>query len=155
MNPRLVLAPLAVSAVVLAALVVGDGTPAEPSGQDDAPSSAATSEAPRAVTAAEFCSAFGALAVAQDAQLDAASPEAVADLKAAAAQVGALAPGITMSADARAGVEFVVATFTGLPDDATAQDVVESDDGATLRDDADAQALAAFLGESCGRSPAG
>lgn len=155
MNRRLALAPVAVGAVVVAAFLAGDGgaSTGPSGGADDAPSPPATSE-PRVVTAAEFCSAFGALAVAQDAQLSAASPEAVADLKAAAAQVGELAPGTTMSGEALAGVEFVVATFTGLPDDATAQDVIESDDEASLRDDADAKALAAYLGESCGRAAA-
>ncbi len=151
-RPRALLAPAAVAAVVATALSVGDhdDSPSDPSGrQGRAPQQAPQQAAPRIVPAQEFCDGFGALAAAREAQLGAASPEAVQDLKDAADQVSDLAVGTAMPDTARAGVDYVVAAFRRLPLDASAQDVVEADDAATLTDDAHAEALSAWIAESC------
>jgi hypothetical protein len=149
-RPRALVAPAAVVAVVAAALLVGDRGSDDDEGGTAAGADDPSSAPVRLVTDDEFCAAFGELAAAQEAQLAAASPAAVSRLKDASTAVADLAPGTAMSEDAQAGVDFVVGAFLGLPDDATAQDVVEADDAATLTDDAHAQALAAYLAEACG-----
>lgn len=143
-NARTTIGAVAVAAVVATAMVVGDHA----GGSDPAPPAAAAPSA-RIVTDAEFCTAFQALADAQEAQLTAASPDTVAGLKAAASAVADLTPGTALPDQARAGVDYVVTAFLSLPDDATAQDVVESDDSASVADDAHAAALAAYLSSTC------
>lgn len=149
---RVLAAPLVVSAVVVAALAIGDHG-SDPAAADPAPASGegTGSTAPRIVSAEEFCEGFGTLAAAQETQLVAASPQAVADLKAAAATLRDLAAQTAMSDIEKAGVAYVVTAFLSLDDDATAQDVVAADDSATVTDEAHAQALAAYVGENCRR----
>ena len=149
MSWRLVLAALVVAAV----LAVGERDDASTPGTSTAtgtPTGTATPEAARIVTPAEFCTGFDALAVAQETYLHSASPQSLADLKVAASTVADLAVGTALADDVRAGVDYVVTAFLSLADDATAQDLVESDDAASLRDTADADALAAYLANECG-----
>lgn len=145
-SPRLVVAPLAVAAVVGTAFLVtdsgGDPSDAARSG-DGSPSATPT------VSTQDFCDGFGELAAAQQAVLTSATPAGVRGLKDAARTVGDLAGGTSMSAQAKAGVDYVVTAISSLDDDATAQDLVASDDAATLKDDAYAEALATFLSEEC------
>lgn len=160
---RLAAAPVvALVAVVAGVLVLGgqdevgpsaDGpggtttaTAADPAG----PSESSESSAPRLVTETEFCDGFGRLANARATHLRNPAPATVAEMKAAAAAVGELASGTTMSVEAQAGVDYLVEAFASLPDDATPQDVVDVDDLATVVDDANAQALASFIGDACG-----
>lgn len=145
---RALTAPLVVSAVVVTALVVGDHG-SDRAGPD--PTTSTSTPRPRIVSAEEFCEGFGTLAAAQETQMVAASPQAVADLKAAATTLRDLAAQTVMSDTEQAGVTYVVTAFLSLDDDATAQDVVTADDSATVTDQAHAQALAAYVGENCRR----
>lgn len=140
---RAVVAPLALVAVVAGAFVAR--------GHDTTPPPDAE-EPPAAVTVDEFCDGFNDLADAQDAHLGAASTATVAGLKASAERVVELATGTSvMSDDARAGVAYVARVFLALPDDATAQDVVDSDETATVADERHADALAEFVTANCVR----
>ncbi|MFB9314585.1 hypothetical protein [Nocardioides plantarum] len=148
--PRGVLAPAAVVAVVGAALLVrhDGGTP----GGDAAPTTTtapSTSSTPT-VTAERFCDGFGALAQARQDLLVAASPAGVRALHEAAAQVDRLATGTALPADARAGIDFVVAALLDLDEDTTAAEVMAADQRASLRDESHAEALSAYIVEHCG-----
>jgi hypothetical protein len=158
---RLAAAPVvALVAVVGGVLVLGGqdengpsadgpgGTTASTAASD--PATPSESAPPRLVTETEFCDGFGRLANARATHLRNPAPATVVEMKDAAAAVGELASGTTMSPEAQAGVDYLVEAFASLPDDATPQDVVEVDDLATVVDDANAQALAAFIGDACG-----
>lgn len=151
LSPRVLATPLAVAAVVAAVLVTGDlgGQDATDPGAA-APSTTSTGST---VSDEEFCAGFEALATARQLLLDAPSPAAVRALQDAARSTGELAAGTEMPPAAKDGVDYVVAAFLGLDEDATAEDLVESDEAATLRDDANADALLAHLSDSCTGPP--
>jgi hypothetical protein len=146
LTPRLLLAPVAATGVVAAAFLVGDHAGGSPTGAG--PGQPATSSA-RVVPADEFCVAFRTVADTRAAVLEAPSTQAVASLKAAVADLRDLAGGAEMTDSARQGVAYVVTALLALPDDATAQDVVDADGGATLADDAHADALADYVSAQC------
>lgn len=155
---RLAAAPVvALIAVIIGVLVLGGQDEVDPAADGPGPSTApsatstpTTSGAPRLVTETEFCDGFGRLANARAAHLRNPGPGSVEEMKAAAAAVGELAAGTTMTEDALAGVDYLVQAFASLPADATPQDVVALDDLSTVADDANATALSTFIGTACG-----
>jgi hypothetical protein len=154
-RPRRLAAPVAVLAVVGAAFVVGDREPVtNPDPGAGSPSSASSgTPAPRIVSGEEFCAGFGSLVAAREKHLAAPAPETVQGIRAAVRELDELSAGAALSESARGGVEFLVEVMGGLPDDATAQDVVEADDIVDRQDGVEAEALAIYIGETCNRPP--
>lgn len=141
MNSRRVIPAALLAAVIGATFTVGS--------LNDDPEPDVDEQA-QLVTDEMFCDGFRRLATAQRDHLEDASSASTADLKDAAREFASLVDGTAMPDDARSAAVFIVTAFLSLEDDATAQDLVEADDAASLTDDRNADALIVWLGNTCG-----
>lgn len=137
-----VVGPLTAAFVVGAAWLVGVNPP-QPDDVGHLPRQ-------RLVTESEFCAGFAQLVEAQRTHLRGASTRTAQRLKAAARHTGDLLAGTAMPGPPRAGLVDVLTAYLSLPDDASAQDLVEVDDTATEREVRHASALDAWLAATCG-----
>jgi hypothetical protein len=146
-GPRRVLGSLTVVAAVVVAVLVLDDNP-EPAAE--AP---AASEAPRAVSAEEFCTAFRTVNLAHGTNLTSPSRETTQQLKDAAAALADLIDGTDMSDRAKEGARFVTELFLGLDDVATVGEIDTFDQQASLQDTANAKALGEYVADNCVARP--
>jgi len=141
---------IAVSGVLVVGLLVAVLLTAT-GGGDDAPSAGGdappTSSEPS--TPAEFCVDFAAMRTALNAFLDSSDPEDLATLKERAEETWSGAQGLDMPAEALSGLAYLTTVFTDAADDATAADLVATDDESSLADGRDAEALKAYVDGTC------
>ncbi|MEO9323341.1 hypothetical protein ABFT23_07615 [Nocardioides sp. C4-1] len=102
-----------------------------------------------AVSDAELCAALGAVSTEQDAHLSAPGPRSTSGLKSATAEVADLATRATLDDDVRLGLGLAVERIDGLGDVVTAQEMLEADDDAALKQDRHGDAFAAWVGAAC------
>lgn len=105
-----------------------------------------------AVSVEEICTAFNEVDLAYSANLQEPSPEAVEELKDAAAALAKLVDGVEMSDRAKAGVLFVTSRLLELEMSAVGE-VDIYDERATLQDSANAKAVGEYVADNCVVSP--